>query len=323
MSYQPAPVSRLGQTRDLTERLYQRQLLIDYGACSVRIGSSVAELADGLVAVYQGYPVVAETPSFADFHVDVCRTGGLRRFWRPQARFVIDGIEPFEPFAARLALPLFEWGVNWCFGQRFNQYVLLHAGALALGDAGVIMAAPPGFGKSTLTAAMMLSGFRLLSDEFGVLVPGSGALLPMLKPVALKNASIDVIRERDTGNSLGPRFIGTRKGDVAHLPPSTESLDARRQAVRPRLVLFPAYVAGRGVEIEAEEKHEAFARLAFNSFNYHVLGSGAFHALGDVVERCPCYRITYGDLDQAIAAVRELLSDAACECPAPDGGSCA
>ena len=126
--------------------------------------------------VYRSFEYLP-TADFADFHVVLDRGRGARRWLRPQARFSIDGVEPFEPFPLTSALPLFEWGVNWCFAQRFNQHVLLHAGVLAIGDRAVVMAATPGSGKSTLSAAMMLSGFRLLSDEFGVLNPEIGELL--------------------------------------------------------------------------------------------------------------------------------------------------
>jgi hypothetical protein len=115
---------------------------------------------------------VADAPPFADFHTESLRRPGTARLPQTAIPFPDRRHAAFRPLPqGEQALPHFEWGVNWCFAQRFNQHVLLHAGALALGDRAVIMAAPPGAGKSTLTAAMMLRGFRMLSDEFGVLVP--------------------------------------------------------------------------------------------------------------------------------------------------------
>jgi HprK-related kinase A len=279
---------------------------IDYGACVVRVRAPAVPFAGVLSRVYGAFALHGAAP-FADFHVQLLPGRGLRRWLRPTARFSIDGVEPFEPFPRASALPLFEWGVNWCFGQRFNQYVLLHAGTLALGDRAVVMPAVPGSGKSTLAAAMMLSGFRLLSDEFGVLDPDSGMLLPMLKPVALKNRSIAVIREYSARAILGPVFPETRKGDVAHLAPDGASAAAVREAARPALVIFPKFAQGAALELVPQPREQAFARLAFNSFNYGLLGPVSFHAVADVAERCPAYALRYGRLDEAIACIRQLL----------------
>ncbi|MEF8755781.1 MAG: HprK-related kinase A [Accumulibacter sp.] len=292
----------------LRQRLASASLTLDYGAAVVRLGSDLAAFVADLQRVYGAFALV--DPAFADFHTQIRGGRGLRAYLRPQSRFLIDGVQPFDPFPQEQALAHFEWGVNWCFAQRFNQHVLLHAGALALADRGVIMAAPPGSGKSTLTAAMMLRGFRLLSDEFGVLCPRSGQLWPMLKPLALKNRSIDVIRDYAEDVILGPVYKGTRKGDVAHLAPGETSVDARRLPAHPRLVIFPSFRQGAALSIRRLPAEEAFAHLAFNSFNYEVLGAISFNAVADVIERCPAFALDYSRLDEAIESVRALLADA-------------
>lgn len=292
---------------ELDVLLAQDGLFIDYGACIARVRARVP----GFSAVFrQLYHAFGCSPAgeFADLHVQLMRGAGLRRWLRAQSRFRIDGVEPFEPFPQTSALPLFEWGLNWCFAKRCHQYVLLHAGTLALGERAVLMAALPGSGKSTLSAAMMLRGFRLLSDEFGVLDPETGTLLPMLKPVALKNRSIGLIRDLCATACVGPTYVGTRKGDVAHLAPDEASADAVRRGARPALVIFPAYRQGAGLTLIPQAPEQTFARLAFNSFNYAQLGAVAFNAVADVAERCPAYQLSYGRLDDAIGCIRELLA---------------
>jgi HprK-related kinase A len=279
---------------------------LDYGACTVRVRGGGPGFAQALQTVYGAFGFVAD-PEFADLHVSMEPGRGLRRWLRPQVQFMIDGLRPFEPFPASSTLPLYEWGVNWCFAQRFSQYVLLHAGVLADGERAVVMPAVPGSGKSTLTAALMLGGLRLLSDEFGVLCPESGELLPMLKPVGLKNASIDVIRAFSAQACLGPVSPGTRKGDVAHLAPDAASVTARRLPARPALVIFPRYVAGAPLELRTQTPDLSFTRLAFNSFNYATLGRVSFDAVTALAAACPAYQLTYSRLDEAVACVRELL----------------
>jgi HprK-related kinase A len=281
---------------------------LDYGAAIVRVRSRLARFVHDFRALYGAFPCRPAAGGFADYHVELRRGRGLRAFVAGQARFCIDGVEPFDPFPLANALPLFEWGVNWCFAQRANQFLLLHAAVLARGERAVILAAPPGAGKSTLAAAMMLNGFRLLSDEFGVLCLDTPMLQPMLKPVALKNRSVELIRARSPQALLGPRYCGTRKGDVAHLAPDEASVDARRVPARAALLLFPAYVAEAPLALRPLAGEQAFARLAFNSFNYALLGPRGFEAVGAVIDACGGgHQLRYGCLDAAIALVSSLL----------------
>lgn len=281
-------------------------LNLDYGACRVKILADGIRLEESLKIVYRSFRFIEDEP-FSDFHAQLHPGSLARRLIRPTVHFSIDGIHPFDPFPLSDALPLYEWGINWCFAQRFNQYVLLHAGALALGDRGLIMAATPGSGKSTLSAALMLRGFRLLSDEFGVLDPNTGNLLPMLKPVALKNKSIDVIRTFSDEAWLGPTFKATRKGDVAHLAPDDASVAAVRQPAKPALVIFPQYQEGADLTLKPQSPEQAFTRLAFNSFNYALLGPVSFNAVADVAASCPAYELRYSRLDDAVRCLRDLL----------------
>lgn len=292
--------------KELVRTLRGDGLYIDYGACTVRVCSRASGFAAAFRHVYRHFAPVRRA-DFTDFHVDIEPGKGARRWLKPQSRFLIDRVQPFEPFAASHALPHYEWGLNWSFGQRFNQYVLLHAGVLAQADRALLLPATPGSGKSTLTAAMMLAGFRLLSDEFGVLRPQSGDLLPMLKPVALKNASIGVIRGFSAQAELGPTFTATRKGDVAHLAPDAASVALVHRPARPGLIVFPAWRPGVPLQLEPQAPEQAFTRLAFNSFNYGVLGRISFEAVADLAAACPAYQLVYGRLDEAVACLRQLL----------------
>ncbi len=294
---------------DIARVLREDGLVLDLGAARFRVRSDVDELVAPLVSVYGCFPFEF-SPGFCDVTASVLRVRGLRRHLRPQVEFVVDGESPFEPFPASVHLPLLEWGLNFSFTERCTHYLLLHSGTVERNGVGIVMPAVPGSGKSTLTAGMVGSGrFRLLSDEFGVLSLETGLLKPLPRPIALKNASIDVIRSRFPNVALGPVFHGTRKGDVAHMAADQATVAAIHAAVRPGIVLFPKYQAGAALSVEAIDPAQAFSKLTVNSFNYELLGAAAFDAIHALVRSCVCRRLVFGDLDQAIRAIEMLVDD--------------
>jgi HprK-related kinase A len=279
---------------------------VDFGAARARIRTTLPAAATMIQVVYGGY--VAEAPSgMYDVTVDLRRVRGTRGYVRPQCELLCNGHLELEPFPLDTPLPLLEWGTNYALATQLFCYLLLHAGVVERDGRAIVMPAMPGSGKSTLTAALSLRGFRMLSDEFGVVRLGDARLLRMLRPLALKNESIDVIQSFEPKAIIGPRFPRTRKGTVAHLAPQPSHVDARYEVANPALVVFPQFVPAAGVDIEPVSKSRAFARLAVNSFNYQALGPEAFEALCHLVERSTCWQLRYSDLDGAIKAIGELL----------------
>lgn len=283
-------------------------LVLDLGAACVRVRSDLPELAGVIRTVYAGY-TFEDSSRVCDVTARLRRVGGLRRFLRAQVELLIDGAIEFEPFPADTQLPLLEWGMNFALAQRSCWSLLLHAGVVERGGRAVVLPAMPGAGKSTLTAALATRGFRLLSDEFGVVDFADSRLAPLLRPVALKNESIDVIARFAPGAVIGPRFPKTHKGTVAHLAPAAEHVAARHAKAAPGIVLFPRFDSYADVEIEPVPQARAFARLAVNSFNYEFLGALGFDALGRLVEESAAYQLRYGNLERAIEAIGALLDE--------------
>jgi HprK-related kinase A len=281
---------------------------IDFGAARSRIRTTLPPVAEMIRTVYGGY-FAEDAAGMFDVTVDLHRVRGIRGVIRPQCELLSDGIRDLEPFPLDTPLPLLEWGTNYAIATRLFCYLLLHAGVVERNGRAIVMPAMPGSGKSTLTAALTLRGYRLLSDEFGVVRLGDARLLRMLRPLALKNESIDVIARFEASAVIGPRFPKTHKGTVAHLAPLASHVDARHEVANPALVVFPRFDPSAGVELEPVQKTRAFARLAVNSFNYHALGPDGFDALGQLVDESSCWQLRYGDLDGAINALGDLLDE--------------
>ncbi|MFO1320399.1 MAG: HprK-related kinase A [Burkholderiales bacterium] len=298
------------RTDELAVRLSLDGIGISIGGATVRLRSDVDGLAVALQAVYGQYPL-EPSAGFFDATIEIRRVAGFRRYFRPQIELILDAATPFEPFPADTHLPLMEWGMNHALAERYLHSLLLHAGVVEKRGVAVVLPAVPGSGKSTLTAALMCSGYRLLSDEFGALSLATGMLTPMLKPIALKNESIPEIRRRYPQATMGPVFPRTRKGDVGHLAPDARSIELRSQPGLPRLVLFPTFVRGASVQLDRVDAATAFGKLAVNSFNYEFLGIQSFDAVARLVTTCTCKRIVFSDLSEAVQSIDHMVDDLA------------
>ena len=208
---------------------------------------------------------------------------------------------------AEQALPVLEWGLNLVIALRSHSFLMLHAAVVAMGDKGLLLPANPGSGKTTLSAGLALRGWRLLSDEFGLLRPGTADILPVPRPLALKNESIEVIRDFSSAAHIGPATHGTRKGTVAHLRPPGDSIAGSDRTAEGKWIVFPRWEAGSECVITEVSRGEAFMRLAANAFNYELLGEAGFETVTKLVERAECYDLVYSDLDLAVGALADLL----------------
>jgi HprK-related kinase A len=183
----------------------------------------------------------------------------------------------------------------------------------------LILPAPPGSGKSTLCAGLVWRGWRLLSDELTLIDPATGHITPVPRPVSLKNASIDVIRQFAPQARFGPVVHETLKGSVAHFSPPPGAVERSKDAALPGWVVLPKFVAGADTRLTPLSRGKALMALADNAFNYHLHGARGFHTLADLVGRSECFEFSYSRLEEA-TALFAALADAR-PCPQPAGTS--
>lgn len=290
---------------ELGSRLMQDGLSFVIGPFSVRLQSAVESVAGGVAALYAPYSLDEDNP-FTDFHVEIARPRGLRRWFRPQVTFSFDGFSPFKPLPAEQAFPLFEWGLNWCVATNAHQYLLLHAAVVERDGDVLLMPGPPGSGKSTLCAALVATGWRLLSDELAMVSPADGTVQPIPRPVSLKNESIEVIAKFAPHMTMGRSYVDTHKGTVAHMAAPPSSVGRASEPARLRWVVLPRYKQDAAVQLTARSKAQSMVDLATNAFNYQVLGLPGFELLADIVDRATCHEFVYGSLTQALQTIDAL-----------------
>ncbi|MFL6698555.1 MAG: HprK-related kinase A [Vitreoscilla sp.] len=292
---------------ELARLLRRGELLLELPPFVARLRSDVPGLAQDITAMY-GEFAFSSPDAFADFSVEVSMEPGLRRWYKPQARFFYDGQPSFAPLPADQAFPMIEWGLNWCVAAHAHQYLTIHAAVIERGGRAAVLPAPPGSGKSTLCAGLIQRGWRLLSDELALLDMDSGMIHGMARPVSLKNASIDVIRAFAPEAVMTAPVPDTVKGTVSLLQPPPASVARVREPARAAWIVLPSYEPDALPVFSPHGKERAFMTLAEQSFNYDMHGAPGFEAMGRLVDQCECLRFNYGRLEDAAAAFERLAA---------------
>ncbi len=259
--------------------------------------------------LYRHYPAAAPH-EITDFYLNACPTSFLRR-WIQRDVFPYTGSEgaPFAPLPENLTQVAVEMGLNWQTISTVHQYLIFHAGVVERNGIGVIMPGMSGSGKSTLSAGLGYSGWRMLSDEFGLLNPATGLLHSYPRPISLKNNSADIMREYAPEDRFSLAYEGTPKGTITYLAPPKASIEAMARTVRPRLVLFPVFKPGTTPQVEKISSIEAFVLFKHSTVNNERLRLMAYETVSGLVESCQAYRLHYGSMKDGMELVTSLVDN--------------
>lgn len=269
-------------------------LIIDTGYNSFSLTNIPSLVRKNVESMYQ----VEQTHRFTDFSISMKTQSLFRRFLFPQVSFFIGSQEPFKPLPKSHSYPFLEWGMNWVTTSYLSTDLLIHAAVLEKDGKAVIFPAPPGSGKSTITAYLMLNGWRLLSDEMTIINLKSRQVLPSVRPVCLKNTSIDLVESWHNKTVLTDRHKDTHKGTVAHLRPTDISFKNKNLACDIAAIIFPKYTPGNLLSIEEIEKSQVMVKLIDNAFNFNTLGQAAFTSLKEIIDHATCFNVYHNDLSE-------------------------
>lgn len=283
------------------------RFFFDVGPFRLGVKTTVHALLRFLHGFYADFPA-QEKADFADFHVAIERPRLFRRWFRPQVFFAWDGFRPFHPYPLDMAVPLFEWGLNWCLAGHAHTWLLVHAAVVEKGGRACLLAAKPESGKSTLCALLTGCGWRLFSDEFALIEPGTARVYPLPRPISLKGEAIGVVRHLFPHLYIKTVCRNRATGEMmAYVKPPSEAVACMHESAKISYVVFPRFHPEASLAVHRVVRSRALLALADNAFNYAVLGRDGFETLALVVEEAETLDFCYGDTDQGLRWFDESL----------------
>jgi hypothetical protein len=221
----------------------------------------------------------------------------------PTWRLHLDATRIHTTHGRGLAIDHLLWHLNRMAVLTCSTDTVFHAGAVTDGRHAALLPGESNAGKSTLVTGLVAGGLGYLSDEAVLLDaddrawpypkavdldPGSWPVFPELAPTE-DEADLHRIRWHVAPDRIRPGAAG---------PPSTV-----------RAILSPRYEAGATPRLEPFAPEEAFGLLLEQAF--HVGDrAGAIEQVARLVESVPCHRVVSGQLDGAVALVRDVLASA-------------
>lgn len=291
----------------LVRLLHDGELFLNISPFMVKICSDIPDLAADIQQMYGDFECGADGV-FADYHVGVVRRSQWWPSGKQNARFLFDGLPFFTPLPEYQALAMLEWGLNWCIAAHSHRYLIFHAAVIERDGMAAILPAPPGSGKSTLCAALVCRGWRLLTDELALFDLDSGLISGMARPINLKNQSIGLIQAFEPSAQMARVVPNTSKGTVSLMRPPVESVRAADRPATPHWIITPQYKADSPPLLESKGGAETFMLMAEQSFNYEIHAQRGFNALGNLIDRTACFKFSYSSLDDAVATFERLLA---------------
>jgi len=199
-----------------------------------------------------------------------------------------------------------EWQVLKDALNSYKKDYKFHAAGLSHKNNGCLFVGDSSAGKTSISMVLMELGWELLSDEFGILNPGSLKLYPFPRNFIIKpHHPVDAV--------LKSRFVnvayntGTRKIKIAYIPPTVFGKVAS-QPVKLKSVYFLKYSELSTYRITPLGQTEAFANLIKQLYNPHLFKRNSLDHLLNLLNNISFFQLLLPNPFNLEPAQQESLS---------------
>ena len=177
----------------------------------------------------------------------------------------------------------------------------VHAAALEFAGNGILLVAPSGQGKSTVTWGLLHHGFRYLSDELAPLDLRTMKVAPYPHALCLK-------REPPEPYPLPAQILRTSR--TFHVPPPMLPNQTLSQPVPVTAMFFLEYSPKdqTGATLQSISKGEAASRLFAQALNPLAHMEDGLPAAIAIACNAACYKLRSADLRSSCDLVSDLVS---------------
>ena len=194
--------------------------------------------------------------------------------------------------------------------SRTECLIAIHAAAVSHGKECIVLPAKAGNGKSTLTAAMIESGFQYCTDELVLLKHQTHTVQAVPVGIALKPGSWPVLKSFYPQLPDLPVFLRPDGKRVRYLLPGKQALSSNPTRCYPvHSLVFPVYQPTHTTGLSRISPADALCRLAEAGYDMEGgLDRERVTELVGWISGISCYELRVNDLREAVSLMAELLS---------------
>lgn len=204
-------------------------------------------------------------------------------------------------------VPYVEWVVTTAAVNCLRPNYLVHAGAVAWGNCGMILPAASGRGKSSLVAKLVTDGWQYLSDEVAVIEREHGRLLPLAKSLRLHEGARSVLQSVHPRLAPASPHRALDSSPIWYLAPDPRWLPDAPPLLR--VAVIPSFDVASPTELRPASPSEILSCILNQSFNLREHGANAVGDLVRYLGAVRCYTLSFNDLDEAALILRKVVSD--------------
>jgi hypothetical protein len=192
--------------------------------------------------------------------------------------------------------------------ERCDHLTGLHAAAVAYKNHAILFPAGCGSGKSTLTAALVASGFQYCADDMVFLTDRPVLMRPAPLAMGIKSGSWQLLEKF---YPQLPTIASHERADgkvVRYLPPPHSTFRPAADTLAVSHIIFPGYREGATAALVPLTPAQGLCRIA--QAGYAVRGGLTESCVEQLVTwicDIPCYEFCYGDLEGALDVLKRFL----------------
>ena len=195
--------------------------------------------------------------------------------------------------------------------QRTDFLMVFHSAVVGNEQSCIILPGLSGVGKSTLTAALVHSGFDYFTDEVALLKRHTHKVLPIPTSIGIKENSWEVLSPIYPVINKLPIYSGIENRRIRFLTPAPNSIASSLREGKPaQSVIFPKYIPNRSTSIQQLGKVETLKQLAEVGYQTrNELDPEKVNELVKWISGIHCYQIQYSSLPDAVKTIWRVFNE--------------